>query len=196
MGQPRILAFAGSTREASFNKRLVRAAAGFASAAGAAVTAIDLRDFPLPLFDEDIEARDGLPEPGRRLKELFRQNDGLLISTAEYNSSLPAVLKNAIDWLSRPEAGQAPLSCFNGKVAAIMAASPGALGGLRCLYHLRAVLQNINVMVLPEMRAVSSAQNAFDDQGAIRDEGVRTAVERIARQLVDTVRRLAQGARS
>lgn len=186
----RIVAFAGSTREGSFNKKLVRLAADAARGAGADVTLIDLREYPLPLFDEDLERRDGLPDNGRKLKELLRANHGLLISTAEYNSSLPAVLKNTIDWLSRPEPNQPPLSCFTDKLAAIMAASPGALGGLRCLYHLRAILQNINVTVLPEMRAVSKAHEAFNADGTLRDADTQAAIERIATRLVETLKRL------
>lgn len=186
----RILAFAGSTREESYNKKLVRIAADAARRAGAEVLLIDLRDYPLPLFDEDLEARDGLPPAGARLKELFRAHDGLLISTPEYNSSLPAVLKNTLDWVSRPEPNQPPLSCFVGKFAALLAASPGALGGLRCLLHLRSILQNIQVTVLPEMRAVSQAADAFDAAGQLRDAAHREAVERIASRLVDTLRKL------
>src|SRR6266446_5332539 len=99
---PRILAFAGSTRAASFNKRLVRIAARGAEAAGAEVTVIDLRDLPLPLFDQDQEAAEGPPENAKRLKALMVASDGFLIASPEYNSSISAVLKNTIDWASRP----------------------------------------------------------------------------------------------
>jgi NAD(P)H-dependent FMN reductase len=128
---PKILAFAGSTREGSFNKKLVKIAAGAASAAGAQVTYVDLRDLPMPLYDGDLETEQGIPENAKKFKALLQANDGFLISAPEYNSSITGVLKNAIDWASRPAAGEAPLVCFAGKVVALMSASPGALGGLR-----------------------------------------------------------------
>lgn len=189
MNTVRILAFAGSLREQSYNKKLVRVAADGARAAGAEVTLLDLRDYPLPIFDEDLEAREGLPPNGRKLKDVFLSHDGLLISAAEYNSSLPAVLKNVIDWVSRPESGKPSLACFNDKVAALMAASPGQFGGLRGLFHLRAILQNINVMVLPEMRAVSKAHEAFNQDGSLKDKDLEKAVHGLAAKLVRTVRK-------
>src|SRR5215470_8098336 len=134
---PRILAFAGSTRTDSYNKKLIRIAVAGAKAAGAEVTLIDLRDYPLPVFDEDIETANGLPANGRKLKDLFLAHHGLLISSAEYNSSISAVLKNTIDWVSRPAAGEEPLGCFVNKYAGLMSASPGALGGLRGLVTVR-----------------------------------------------------------
>src|SRR5262249_29719722 len=103
---PRILAFAGSTRRDSFNKKLAGIAADGARAAGAEVTFIDLRDYPLPLYDGDLEAEKGLPEQAQRLKKLFLDHDGLLISSPEYNSSISGVLKNTIDWVSRPVPGE------------------------------------------------------------------------------------------
>src|SRR6185295_2879266 len=102
MTQPKILAFAGSMRKDSFNKKLIRVAAEGARSAGAEVTLIDLKDFPLPVYDGDLEAAEGLPAGAKKLKELFLQNQGLLIASPEYNSSIPGTLKNAIDWVSRP----------------------------------------------------------------------------------------------
>ena len=121
----KILAFAGSLRRDSYNKKLVRVAAAGARGAGAEVTELDLRNLPLPIFDEDLEAADGLPPNARRLKDLMLAHDGFLISAPEYNSSITAVLKNAIDWASRPVVGEPPLACFVGKVASLIAASPG-----------------------------------------------------------------------
>lgn len=187
---PRILALAGSLREASYNKRLVRVAGEAARTAGAEVTYIDLRELSLPLFDEDLEARDGQPAGGRRLKDLLLNHHGLLISSPEYNSSISAVLKNAIDWASRPAPGEAPLGCFAGKVAALMAASPGALGGLRGLVHLRAILGNIKVIVLPDQVAVSKAHEAFGPDGSLRDAGQRAAVEGLGVVLTRTLEKL------
>ena len=147
---PRILAFAGSLRRESFNKKLVPIAAKGARDAGAEVTLIDLADFPLPLFDQDLEARQGMPENGKKLKQLFIDHDGLLIASPEYNSSITAVLKNTIDWVSRPAPDEPSLVAFRSKVATLMSASPGALGGLRRLVHVRSILGNIGVIVLPD----------------------------------------------
>src|SRR5690349_10389273 len=151
---PKILAFAGSLRKDSFNKKLVKLAAAGAKSAGADVTYIDLKELPMPIFDEDLEAAQGMPENAKKFKQLMISHDGLLISAPEYNSSISAALKNAIDWASRPEPNEAPLVAFDGKVVSLMAASPGALGGLRGLVTVRSILGNIKVIVLPEQIAV------------------------------------------
>lgn len=175
-----ILAFAGSTRKASFNKILVRAAAASAEKSGAKATVIDLADFPMPMYDEDLEAASGLPEHAKRLKDLFKSHHGLLIASPEYNSSLSAVLKNTIDWVSRPSGDSKPLEAFDGKVAGIMSTSPGPLGGLRGLVHLRAILSNIKVLVVPEQIAVGGASTAFDEQGRCKDVKHQAAIDSIA----------------
>lgn len=180
---PNILAFAGSTREASYNKKLVKIAAEGAKAAGAEVTYIDLRDLPMPIYDEDLEAKEGIPENARKFKELLKAHQGLLIASPEYNSSITAVLKNAIDWASRPEPGEPMLAAFTGKVAAIMSASPGGLGGLRGLIHVRSILSSINVLVLPEQKAISSAFQAFDEEGKLKDPKQQEAVEQLGSKL-------------
>ena len=187
---PRILAFAGSTRTDSFNKRLVTVAAAGARAAGAEVTLIDLRDYPLPVYDGDLEARDGLPANARKLKDLFLAHQGLLISAPEYNSSITAVLKNTIDWVSRPVPGKAALNCFDGKVAGLMSASPGALGGLRGLVHVRAILQNIRVLTIPEQVAVPNASEAFAPNGSLRDAKQQAAVEALGAKVAQILARL------
>ena len=170
MNQPKILAFAGSTSTGSFNKKLVAIAADGARSAGAQVTSIDLRDFPMPLYDADLETASGLPENARKFKNLLREHDGLLISSPEYNSSISAVLKNAIDWASRAESDdEPPVVAFKGKVAALMSASPGGLGGLRGLVHLRSILGNIGIIVLPDQVSISSAHEAFDESGKLKD---------------------------
>lgn len=187
---PKILAFAGSTRTDSYNKRLVKIAVAGARAAGAEVTLIDLRDFPLPLFDGDLEARDGLPANGRKLKDLFLAHQGLLISAPEYNSSITAVLKNTIDWVSRPVPGEPPLACFDGKVACLMSASPGALGGLRGLVHVRAILGNIRVVVLPDQVAVPKADEAFNPDGSLKDPAQHAAVGALGAKLAQVIGKL------
>ncbi len=176
---PAILAFAGSTRRGSYNDLLVRVAAQAAEQQGVAVNVIRLRDFPLPLYDADLEAEQGLPETARKLKQLMISHQGFLVASPEYNSSVSAVLKNAIDWASRREEGEIPLVCFKAKVVGLLGASPGALGGLRGLVHIRAIFGNLGCLVIPEQMAVSSAHQAFDDQGSLRDDGVRERVQAV-----------------
>ncbi len=184
MRAPKILAWAGSTRTASFNKQLVRFAAEAARAAGAEVTVVDLRDYPLPLFDGDLEDHEGLPENAKKLKALFREHDGLLIASPEYNSSITAVLKNTLDWVSRGETDDEPaLVAYRGKAAALLSSSPGALGGLRGLVHLRAILGNIGVIVLPDQAAVPKAHEAFDAGGRLKDERTVRQVTGVAQGL-------------
>ncbi|HRH97118.1 MAG TPA: NAD(P)H-dependent oxidoreductase [Prosthecobacter sp.] len=184
MRAPKILALAGSTRTASFNKQLVRFAAEAARAAGAEVTVVDLRDYPLPLFDGDLEDHEGLPENAKKLKALFREHDGLLIASPEYNSSITAVLKNTLDWVSRGETDDEPaLVAYRGKAAALLSSSPGALGGLRGLVHLRAILGNIGVIVLPDQAAVPKAHEAFDAGGRLKDERTVRQVTGVAQGL-------------
>src|SRR6516165_9117325 len=180
---PRILAFAGSTRRESFNKKLVPIAAKGAREAGAEVTLIDLKDFPLPLFDQDLEAEQGMPENGKKLKQLFIDHAGLLIASPEYNSSITAVLKNAIDWVSRPAPGEPSLVAFRGKVATLMSASPGAFGGLRGLAHIRSILGNIGVIVLPDQIAVARAQQAFEPDGSLTDPKQQAGIEALGKTL-------------
>jgi chromate reductase, NAD(P)H dehydrogenase (quinone) len=187
---PKILAFAGSTRIDSYNKRLVKIAAAGAKAAGAEVTYIDLRDLPLPLYDEDLEAREGLPANARTLKDLMISHQGLLIASPEYNSSLTAVLKNAIDWASRPAPNEAPLAAFAGKVAAIMSTSPGGLGGLRGLVHLRSILGNIKVLVLPDQVAVPNAGEVFNADGSLKDPQKQESVGNLGKNVADILFKL------
>ncbi|MDD5349030.1 MAG: NAD(P)H-dependent oxidoreductase [Chthoniobacteraceae bacterium] len=192
MGNPRILAFAGSLRSGSFNKKLVRLAARAARAAGAEVTEIDLLDFQLPLLNQDDEDAHGLPENAKKLKALFLSHQGLLLSAPEYNSSLSAVLKNTLDWVSRAETpDETPLAAFTGKTAALMSASPGALGGLRGLVHLRAILGNIGVWTVPAQVCIPKAHEAFTPDGALKDPHPQAALEDLARKLVETTPKLA-----
>jgi chromate reductase, NAD(P)H dehydrogenase (quinone) len=187
---PLILAFAGSLRRESFNKKLVPIAIKGARDAGADVTPIDLREFPLPVFDQDLEAEQGMPENGKKLKQLFIEHDGLLIAAPEYNSSITAVLKNAIDWVSRPAPGEPSLVAFRGKVATLMSASPGALGGLRGLVHVRSILGNIGVIVLPDQIAVAKAYEAFNADGSLKDSKQQTGIEGLGRTLASFLMKL------
>lgn len=187
--QPRILAFAGSTRTDSYNKRLVQIAARAAEGAGAEVRVIDLRDFPLPLFDEDLE-RVGTPEVATRLKALMVEHDGFLIASPEYNSSITAVLKNAIDWASRPAANEPRLVAFQGKVASLMSTSPGALGGLYGLVQLRSILGNIGVIVLPDQIAMPRAFEAFQEDGTLKDAKTQSSVAALGTSLAGFLAKL------
>jgi NAD(P)H-dependent FMN reductase len=187
---PRILAFAGSLRRESFNMKLVPIAAKAARDAGAEVTLIDLKDFPLPLFDQDLEAEQGMPESGKKLKQLFIDHDGLLIASPEYNSSITAVLKNAIDWVSRPAPGEPSLVAFRSKVATLMSASPGALGGLRGLVHVRSILGNIGVIVLPDQIAVARAHEAFQPDGSLTDPKQQAGIEALGKTLASFLMKL------
>lgn len=190
MASHKILAFAGSTRRESYNKRLVSIAAEAAERAGAEVTRIDLRDFPLPIFDEDYEREEGPPEHATRLKQMLVEHQGLLIASPEYNSSVTAVLKNTIDWISRPASDEPPLVAFKGKVATLMSASPGALGGLRGLVHLRSILGNIGVVVMPNQRAIARAFEAFDSAGNLKDENNHKAIEGLGEELSQFLNKL------
>ena len=187
---PKILAFAGSTRTDSFNKKLVKLGAAAARAAGAEVTLVDLRDLPMPLYDGDLEAASGLPDNAQKFKALMLAHQGLLISAPEYNSGISGVLKNAIDWASRSASNEPPLACFVNEVAALMSASPGALGGLRGLVHVRSILGNIHVLVLPDQLSIPKAHEAFTSDGALKDAKQQAAVERLARQLTTTLTKL------
>ena len=186
----KILAFAGSTRTDSFNKKVIKIAADGARAAGAEVTLVDLRDFPMPLYDGDLEAASGLPEHAKRLKKLFLEHGGLMISTPEYNSSVPGVLKNAIDWVSRSEPGESALAAYEGKVAILMSASPAGLGGVRSLNVVRMMLANIKVIVLPDSVSVSKAGEAFNPDGSLKDAKQAAAVQKLGKSLADTLAKL------
>lgn len=189
----KILAFAGSARRDSWNKKLAAYAANQARASGGDVTLVDLRDYEMPLYDGDLEDAQGPPEAATRLYELMKSHQGLLIACPEYNSSITPLLKNTIDWLSRPREGDPRMAAFDGKVAALLAASPGALGGLRGLVHVRAILSSIGVHVVPAQVAVSNAHEQFDDSGALQDERLAERVAGAVNQLVETTERLVGG---
>ncbi len=188
---PKILAFAGSTKETSLNKKLVQIAASGAKAAGAEVTYIDLKNLPMPLFDEDLEAQQGIPATVREFKDLMLAHQGLLIACPEYNSSITPLLKNVIDWASRPEPNLPGLACFNNKVAALMSASPGGFGGMRGLVHVRAILESIGVLVIPEQRSISQALEAFNEDGRFKDPKQQQDVENLGAKVANLLIKLS-----
>ena len=186
---PRILAFAGSTRSDSWNQRILEIAAAGATEAGASVTIMLLRDYPLPLFDQDLEAEEGHSANSHALKKLFAEHDGLLLACPEYNSSITPLLKNAIDWVSRPVADEPRLAAFTGKTAALMSASPGGLGGHRGLVHVRSILSSIGVLVLPEQVSIPHIHNEFDADGHMTDSRNRESLRALGRQLAEPTAR-------
>ncbi|MAY70707.1 NADPH-dependent FMN reductase [Halomonas litopenaei] len=187
--RPRILVFAGSAREDSFNKRLARLMAQRIDELGGQATFVDLRDFPMPIYDGDLEAGEGLPEHASRLKRMFMEHQGLAIASPEYNGFITPLLKNTIDWVSRPDGDLGALEPYQHKVAAIVGASPGGLGGLRALPLLRQLLSNIGVTVLPDQLAVGGAGSAFHEDGSLADEGKAKALDNICQRLVTTLAR-------
>ncbi len=180
MPTPKICAFAGSTRQDSLNKKLIKIVGQGAKAAGAQVTYVDLRDLPMPLYDGDLEKAQGLPDNAKKFKQLLIAHQGFLISAPEYNSGISGVLKNAIDWASRKETPDEPDGqCFKNKVAGLTSASPGGLGGLRGLVQVRAILENIGVLVIPTQMAVPKAHEAFGPDGNLKDTKQQKAVENV-----------------
>ncbi len=188
----KILGWAGSARADSFNKKLVRIALRGAEAAGAEVTYVDLRDYPLPLYDADSEAAEGLPGNVETLRDLFRDNQGFLTASPEYNGLLSPLMKNTLDWLSRSTEAKPDLSAFQGKVCALMAASPGPLGGLRGLRSVRELMTNLGFLVLPDQMTIRSAFDAFDAEGELLDAGQTQRVEALGAHLASTTARLTR----
>jgi chromate reductase, NAD(P)H dehydrogenase (quinone) len=188
--KPKILAFAGSLREHSYSKRVVKTAIKGAETAGADVTYIDLRDYPMPIYNADDHERDGFSANAIEFQKLLAAHDGLLIASPEYNASLPAALKNAIDWASRASDEYKMGEVFKGKAAAIMTESPGAFGGLRCLGHLRGVLSILLVNVLPSEIAVGNVGKMFEGDGVeMIDEKMKKVLEDLGASLVDILKK-------
>ncbi len=188
----KILCLAGSLRKDSLNKKLAKIAASKAEAAGAEVTYIDLKDFALPIYDGDIEAESslGLPENAKKLKSLMKEHQAFLLACPEYNSSITPVLKNTIDWASRPLEGEKNLECFRGKIAGLLAASPGKLGGLRGLMTVRSILESIGTICIPEQFSVAQAGEAFDEAGNLKDAKQTAEVDKVAKRLVEVASKL------
>lgn len=186
----KILAFAGSARNESWNKKVLSVAVEGALEKKAEVTVIDLKDYPLPIFNQDLEDASGLPENAKKLKELFLNHEGLLLACPEYNSSITPLLKNTLDWVSRAEKKEEPpLAAYRGKTAALIAASPGALGGLRGLVTVRSILGNMKVVVLPDQMAVGKVNEALDEKGRFKDPKQESAVKAIGAGLAEFLTR-------
>ncbi len=187
VSHPRVLVFAGSRRADSFNRKLARAAAAALQRRGLETTLADLRDYPMPIYDGDLEAADGLPPNAKAFKELLRSHDVFVIASPEHNGSFPALVKNVIDWASRPEPGEKHLEAFRGKTAALLSASPGPGGGQRGLRHLRELLQMIGVTVLGSQVTVPRAIDAFDAEGRLLRPADIDAVARLVEDVGQAV---------
>ncbi|MEX1033383.1 MAG: NAD(P)H-dependent oxidoreductase [Cellvibrionaceae bacterium] len=186
----KILFLAGSARKESMNKKLARHAYSLALEKGADASFIDLADYPMPIYDGDLEASEGLPENAKKLKQVFIEHQGLFIASPEYNSSLSPLLKNSIDWISRPErSDEVALVAFATKIAALSATSGGKLGGLRGLVPLRMLLGNIGVDVMGSQLAVAAYGEAFDRTGNLVDASALAALDALLDKLIVRVDR-------
>ena len=194
MADMKLLIFAGSTRQHSFNRRLAHVTAGLARAAGAEVTLLELASLDIPLYNADLEAR-GTPPDVLRLKETLDAHPAWIICSPEYNGSYTGLLKNTIDWASSPVHGH-PVwgggdKPFTGKVVGLLSASNGALGGLRALSHLTPLLHNLQCWVCPRQFALNHASEAFDDQGQLTSASHRDRVQAVLDQVLWAGQRLA-----
>jgi NAD(P)H-dependent FMN reductase len=193
MATPKILVFAGSIRTGSFNARLAALAVKELALADVDVTRISLADYPLPLYDADLEKASGVPENAVKLKRMFLAHRGIFIASPEYNASVTPLLKNTLDWVSRVREGnEIPLVAYKRRVFALGAASNGSLGGYRSLMALRQILElGCGATVLPEQVAVREAASAFDDDDMLRDERTLRTLRGVLERLVEAARQLA-----
>lgn len=183
---PKILVFAGSIRSGAFSGKTADVAQKELALEGAEVTRISLVDYPLPIMDQDLEKAEGVPENAYKLARLIDAHDGVLIATPEYNGSMPPLLKNAIDWVSRIKTdGDKKLRPLPGKVMAICSSSPGHFAGIRAASHLRQVLAHIQVEVIAPQCSVPAAEEAFDDDGAFREERMRRSMNGVCKALIE-----------
>ncbi|RST84668.1 NAD(P)H-dependent oxidoreductase [Aquibium carbonis] len=185
----RILVFAGSNRKGAFSGRTADAAMKELALQGAEVTRISLVDYPLPIMDEDHEKEKGIPENAVRLARQIAAHDGVLICTPEYNGSVPPLLKNAIDWVSRVKSdGGRALRPYPGKVVGVCSSSNGHFAGIRSANHLRAILSHIGMEVVSAQVSVPSAGDAFEADGSFRDERLTKGMTRLCESLIERAR--------
>ena len=190
---PRILVFAGSIRTGSFNARLAANAAKLLALLEAEVTHISLADYPMPLYDGDLEARSGQPENAIKLKQLFMTHGGIFIASPEYNASITPLLKNTLDWISRVREGrESPLAAYKDRVFALGGASNGNYGAMRSLLALRQVLEiGCGALVIPDQIAVPRAADAYDENDNLKDEQTMNRLKGVLQRLIDVTRQLA-----
>jgi NAD(P)H-dependent FMN reductase len=192
MAAPKILIIPGSLRSGSHNAKLAMAAADEFVRADAEVTRISLADFPLPIFDADLNQAEG-PHPNAvKLKRLVCAHRGVFIASPEYNASITPLIKNTIDWISTVrEGGEPQLAAYQDRVFALGAASPGRSGGMQSLLALRQVLAvGCRALVIPEQITIPNAATAFDEMDQLTDGRAATQLKTVARRLVDYARLL------
>jgi NAD(P)H-dependent FMN reductase len=189
---PKILVFAGSVRSGAYSGKTADVAQHELARQGADVTRISLADYPLPIMDEDLETEKGIPENAVKLARLIASHDAMLVATPEYNGSMPPLVKNTIDWVSRvSEDGGKPLKPYPGKVVAICSSSDGHFAGIRSANHLRAVLAHIQMEVIAPQVSVPNADKAFDDDGNFVAERLTKGMQRLCRTLIEHARLLS-----
>jgi chromate reductase, NAD(P)H dehydrogenase (quinone) len=190
MSMPKILVIPGSTRTGSHNVKLAALAAKELTLIDADVTRISLADYPLPIYEADLDARMGQPANALALKQMIMAHHGVFIASPEYSASVTPLLKNAIDWVSRVrERGDPTYAAFKGRVFAIAAASPGRAGGLHSLIALRQILElGCGAFVIPEQVAIPNADQAFDDMDDIIDTGTANLFRAELQRLLDMTR--------
>jgi chromate reductase, NAD(P)H dehydrogenase (quinone) len=181
----RILAFSGSARRESLNRKFLAVAVQFAREAGGEVTLVDLNEYPLPIYHGDLEDADGIPANGKKLIEFIAKHDALLIASPEYNSMISPLLKNTIDWCTRDDENP-----FVGKVAAVLSASPGAFGGIRSLQLAQQLLLKLGCHVVPQQTTLPHADKAFDASGQLTDARALKSARILAAALVELTRKL------
>ena len=187
----RLLFFAGSTREGSFNKKLARLGCRIAEANGIEAVFVDLKDYPMPLYNGDLEAAEGPPEKARAFKALLSEYPGVFIASPEYNSSITPLLKNTLDWVTRVRAkGESGLEVYQSRVFAISGASPGYYGAMRSLLNLRQILEvGIGATVIPQQLALPRAGDAFDPDGSLKDKAQQELCKSVVEALAIAARR-------
>lgn len=187
---PRLLFFAGSARKNSHNKRLARLAAQIAEANNISSTFVDLADYPMPLYDGDLEAESGQPENAHKLKNLMKAHTGIFIVSPEYNAAFTPLLKNTLDWISHiRDDGEAPMEVYRTRVFALGAASNGGTGGLRGLSQLRLVLElGIGALVLPDQFLLPRASDAYDEHGHLKNKDQQEQLKKVIQKLARAAR--------
>lgn len=190
----RLLFFAGSIREGSFNRKLASLAHHIAAANGIEAVLAELKDYPMPLYNGDLEAKEGPPERARAFKALLSEYQGVFIASPEYNSSVTPLLKNTLDWVTRVrEKGETGLEVFRSRVFAISGASPGYYGTMRGLLHLRQILEiGMGATVIPQQIAVPRAMDAFEQDGSLKDKAQQTLCKRVVEALAVAARKFAR----
>ncbi|MGA7546502.1 MAG: NAD(P)H-dependent oxidoreductase [Methyloceanibacter sp.] len=187
----RLLFFAGSTREGSYNKRLARLAQHIAQANGVEGVFVDLRDYAMPLYSGDLEAEQGPPVAAREFKALLGEYQGIFVASPEYNSSITPLLKNTLDWVTRVRGkGESGLEVYKSRVFAISGASPGYYGAMRSLLHLRQILEvGIGATVIPQQMALPRAGDAFADDGSLKDKAQQGLIKDVVEALAIAARK-------